>query len=58
MGPISLKMEEGRKKGGQRADDIRTWPDVAGFKDGGRGHKPKNVDGLQKLEESSKLIFL
>lgn len=53
MSPISLKVEEGSRKG--RTDSWRnkkTWPDIAGFQDGGRGHKPKNVDSLQKLEES------
>lgn len=50
---MSLKVEEGSRKG--RTDswqNKKTWPDIAGFQDGGRGHKPKNVDGLQKLEES------
>lgn len=53
VSPISLKVDEGSRKG--RTDSWRnkkTWPATAGFQDGGMGHKPKNVDGLQKLEES------
>lgn len=45
-------------KGGGRKERIKdgilskSQPYVAGFKGGGRGHKPKNVGGLYKLEKA------
>lgn len=32
----------------------RRWY-LAGLENGGRGHKPRNVDGLQKLERARSL---
>lgn len=33
------------------SDTRRTQPTVAGFDDGGRGHEPRNVGGLEKLKK-------
>lgn len=48
-------------KGGRRVGwkdaTPRIWPTVAVFEDGGRGHEPRNVGHLQKLQETKEWNF-
>ena len=44
------------QKGSERCD-MRTPPVIAGSEDGGRGHRPRSVGGLQELEKARKWIL-
>ena len=48
-----------RQEDPKQRRDIKMESDVGGacFEDGGRGHKPRNVGGLSKLEEARKQIL-
>lgn len=60
-----LKADEGGRRVRQRCkhgrsdwyDTSRTWPTIAGFEDGERGHEQRNVGSPWKLEKAWKWIL-